>query len=490
MLVRSAGRRQRRHTSQLLAASFAQLNLPWLAPAQLRWSASQSASPIDTAHRRRQPDQPRLSQASAQVRRLATAADQAPASAAGTQYLPPAYSTGFKNSADQNTPWDFSANKAPERRDEEPSRLSVLRRTHDAPIIINSTTQDPAKLHKVQSGILGTSAELLQYLHTNLRVGRFTRVEAIIQRLSDQSAPLSPELLHAHTAYLEEQFRRLASHEKGSQEAKKALGMMSKWIEVDVRSKGIDPSARMLVVMVRGTLRAMDGTSRKRAITRYLDWAETLGNNTLVEVLESEDYDDDEYAILGPVTAEYYEDANLEGHEISAEGRKEMDEAKQDPYKFYRRQEQVDLNDLPAVYATPQKGNSLLGVKRAMQTFIDLPQSPPDASPEEQRARAFERQRQLEETSVEIAVQRWREADEELRKIGISTAMQGRPMGAMMWQWYRTLLPALEAEYAEVKKRLNDPVKGGDDERHHYGPFMELLPLDKMAANAILWVMA
>ncbi|TKA76962.1 hypothetical protein B0A55_04901 [Friedmanniomyces simplex] len=68
--------------------------------------------------------------------------------------------------------------------------------------------------------------------------------------------------------------------------------------------------------------------------------------------------------------------------------------------------------------------------------------------------------------------------------------MQGRPMGAMMWQWYRTLLPALEAEYAEVKKRLNDPVKGGDDERHHYGPFMELLPLDKMAANAILWVMA
>ncbi|KAK0989940.1 DNA-directed RNA polymerase [Friedmanniomyces endolithicus] len=485
MLVRSASRRQHRHTSQILAASFGQLNLPWLAPAQLRWSASRAASPVHTQHRRRRTDAP----PPAHVRHLATSADQSAVSTT-TSYPPPSYTTGFKNSADKNVPWDFSANdQSPHQREERPARHSVIR-PFEAPILINSTVTNPAQLLKVQVGIHGTSAELLQHLHTNLRVGRWSRAEAIIERLSEQSTRLAPEILHAHTAYLTEQYKRLASYEKDSEESMKTLRVMQMWIELKVRSKGIDPSAKMLVAMVRAALTALQGDKLRRAVHRYVDWAETLGPDTLVEVLDSEDYDDNEYATLGPLTAEYYEGGKLDGHELSVEEKQEMeDQATADP-QFYRRQEHIDLDEMPAIMPTPQKGNSLLSVKRSMQTFLDLPQCPPDASPEEQRARAFERQHRLEKTSVDIAIERWREADDELRRIGITTAMQSKPLGALMWQWYHALLPALEEEAAEVKKLLGkEPhFRDRDDDRQHFGPFMELLPLDKVAANTIMYV--
>ncbi|KAK0951387.1 DNA-directed RNA polymerase, partial [Friedmanniomyces endolithicus] len=145
MLVRSASRRQHRHTSQILAASFGQLNLPWLAPAQLRWSASRAASPVHTQHRRRRTDAP----PPAHVRHLATSADQSAVSTT-TSYPPPSYTTGFKNSADKNVPWDFSANdQSPQQREERPARHSVIR-PFEAPIIINSTVTNPAQLLKVQ----------------------------------------------------------------------------------------------------------------------------------------------------------------------------------------------------------------------------------------------------------------------------------------------------------------------------------------------------
>ncbi|KAK0319962.1 DNA-directed RNA polymerase [Friedmanniomyces endolithicus] len=486
MLVRSASRRQHRHTSQILAASFGQLNLPWLAPAQSRWSTSRAASPVHTQHRQRRIDAP----PPAHVRHLATSADQSAVSTP-TPYPPPSYTTVFKNSADKNVPWDFSANEqSPQRREDRPNRHSVLR-PFEEPIIINSTTRDPAQLFKVQVGIQGTFAELLQHLHTNLRVGRWTRAEAIIERLSEQSLPFAPEIRHAHTAYLEAQYKCLALQEKDSEESMKALRAMQKWIELKVRSKGIDPSAKMLVIMVRAALTVLEGNTLRRAVHRYVDWAETLGPDTLVEVLDSEEYADNEYAKLGPLTADYYGGGMLDGHELSVEEKQEMeDHIPADPQQYYRRQEHIELDELPAIMPTAQKGNSLLGVQRSIRTFVDLPLCPPDASPEEQRARAFERQHRLEKTSVDIAIERWREADEELRKIGISTAMQSKPLGALMWQWYNALLPALEEEAAEVKKLLGKTphFRDREDDRQHFGPFMETLPLDKVAANTILYV--
>ncbi|KAK5115610.1 hypothetical protein LTR85_009781 [Meristemomyces frigidus] len=481
MLVRSAGRRRQRHTSQILAASFAQLALPWLAPAQLRWSASQAALAAEAPPRPRRHSHSKLRQAKAQARHLATAADQY-TSPHTTQLPPPSYSVGFRNNADKNVPWDF-ARKSQASRDAQPS-FSALRPYED-PIILNTTLQNPEQLIKVQNGVHGTTMELLQHLHTSLRIGRFNRAEAIIQRLAEASPSTSPEVMHAHTAYLEEHLRILASHGKDSEQAQQTLKAMQRWFEVEVRNKGVQPDAKMLVVMVRAAIRSLDGKKRDRSIRRYADWAESMGAETHEEVLFSEEYDDNEFTILGRATSEMYEE----------EGREKPEEppaqpSVETPLNYTPRRDTLKLDDLPEVLATEQKGGGLGRVKQAMRPYIDLPSLPADAPIEAQRERAYERQRLVEETSVDIAVDRWREADEDLRKIGINTAMQTRPMAALMWQWYQSLLPILQKELAEVKKLSGDNSKRRmDDDRYHYGPLLELVPIEKVAANTILWVM-
>lgn len=343
---------------------------------------------------------------------------------------------------------------------------------------------NPAPMIKVQRGVQGTAAQLLQHLHTSLRIGRVSRAEAILHRLADQCSPTSPELIHAHTALLEEKLRVLMSHEKGTAPARKALQEMQKWFEVELRQTGVQPDGPMLVVMVKAAISGVQQSkSRDRTIQRYVEQGAVAGAAAEEEVLFSDSYSDDEFTIVNRATFERDEDEQTPAELL------ETTSAKSPVLATEQRSDTVNVDELPEVMPTPQRGVGLRNVKRAMEPFIKLPVLPVDASVEEHRARAYERQRIMEETSIEIAIDRWREADEELRKIGINTAMQSKPMGALLWQWYSTLLPALEAELEECKKIMvtpNPTVSSGNDDRYHYASILELLPLPKVAANTIL----
>lgn len=288
----------------------------------------------------------------------------------------------------------------------------------------------------------------------------------------------SAELLHAHTAYLEESLKALALHGRG-EKGQKILEAMQRWFEVEVHNKGVYYDAKMLVVLIRGAIRALSGSKRDRTIRRYADMARELGEESYEEVLESEDYDDNEFTILGRVTYE------------GDHGTQELDkEQSPTPHPVqYQRRDTLQSEEIPEVMPTEQRGEGLASIKRALHDFQANPSLPASAPIEEQREQALERQKIIEETSVDVAVDRWRKADEELKKIGIHTSMQSKPISALMWQWYQALLPALEAELLECKKLLAEPGNH-DHDRYHYGPYLELLPLDKIAANTILHTIA
>ncbi|KAK3715006.1 DNA-directed RNA polymerase [Vermiconidia calcicola] len=472
MIVRSAGRRQRRHTARILSACFAQLNLPWLAPAQLRWSATQASGASQAPARLRPRSSSQTRPTPAQSRQLATATDQYTLRHTD-HYAPPGYSIAFRNpSQDKNIPWDLSSQnrKAP---------LSSIR-PYDDPIIINTSIQNSDQTIKVTHGVQGTAYDLLQHLHTALQVGRLSRAQAIIDRLGELCTIDSTELLHAHTAYLEESLRALALHGRGKQ-GEKALEEMQRWFEVEVRQKGVTVDAKMLVVMVRASIKALTGAKRDRTIRRYTDMARALDEDVYDEVLESEDYDDNEFTILGRAT---YDDS--EGHEKDEHIPEQP--TKQATPGYLQRPDILPMEELPEVAPTAQRGEGLKGIKRVMQGFTESPALPASAPTDQQREQALKRQRIMEEASVEVAVDRWRNADEELRKIGIHTSMQSKPISALMWQWYQAMLPALEAELAECKKLLSNPGRN-DHDRYYYGPYLEVLPLDKIAANTILFTM-
>lgn len=469
MLLRSAGRRRRHETARLLDACFAQLNLPWLAPAQLRWSATHAsvASPASARVRRRSLSRSR--QLPALSRHLATAHDQYTPSSPSPYPLPPGYNTSFRSRQDINIPWDISQSSDP--------KPSVLRPYHD-PIIINTSIQTPGQTIKVTHGVQGTVKDLLHHLHTAIQIGRLPRAATIIQRLGDICTSDSPELVHAHTAYLEESLRLVALRGRGA-EGEKALAEMQKWFETEMRKKSVSLDAKILVIMIRASIRALNGKEQARTIRRYAKIANGLGEETYEEVLDSEDYDDNEFTILGRVT--YEEPSTAHTTEIV-----EIEPPDPAPKAQYRRPDAIAHEDVPQVLITSQRGEGLASVKRALNELAVTPGLPAEASIESQQEQAYKRQRSIEENSVEVAVDRWRKADEELRKIGIHTSLQSKPLTALMWKWYEALLPVLEAELAECRKLLSKPTTRRDHDRYHYGPYLELLPISKVAALTIL----
>ncbi|GAB7361731.1 hypothetical protein MBLNU230_g1778t1 [Neophaeotheca triangularis] len=469
MLARSGGRRQRRHTSQLLAASFAQLQLQFLAPAQLRWHSSNPTLSTSPNNRPRKPSD--LSRTA--ERRIATAADQQTTSAEGS-YTPPNYNSGEGALGSyQHVPWDTRPRPSPLQ-----ARASYLRPYRD-PIIVNSTIQSSGALIKVQQGVHGTISDLLQHLNTSLRVGRLERAEAIIQRLADQCSPDSPEIVHAHNAFLGESLRTLATHPDGSEEARDVFAQMSRWFDSEVRGKTVEPDTNMLVVMIRGAIRALDGKPRDQIVRRFVEIARERDPEMLYEVLESEEYDDNEFTVLGRVSSEHFGE---EMGELTAKDKDQFVEIRRTA-KFGR--PDGDMHDVPKVISTEQKGEGLRNVKKSISAFFSLPPLGPDAPFEEQRARAFERQYQMERTAVEIAIDQWRKADADLRKLGVNTSMQRKPVGALMWEWYQALLPVLEQELAECKQTMAEKGKTEHD-RQYYGPYLEVNPAPTVAATTIL----
>ena len=328
--------------------------------------------------------------------------------------------------------------------------------------------------------------DLLQHLYTTLRVGRMSRAETIIQRLAQWSQPGSPEVVHAHTAYLEELLRHLAAADSDSRPSYQLK--MQKWFEVEVHRNNIQPDEKMLVVMIRAAIRGLQGSQRDRAIRRYAEMASQLGDAEYDEVVSSEDYDDNEFTILGAAISEFYE----EPKDAETESEVQSDIPELDMTKF-RRLDAMSMDALPEITGVEQKGEGLDSVKSALKAFTTLPSLPADAPMVAQRMRAYERQRIMEDTSVDVAISRWKKEDEALKKIGISSALQTKPVGALMWQWYETLLPVLEEELALCKQNQAS-TKGmktgpGAVDRATYAPYLELLPLRKVAANTVLFIM-
>ncbi|CAK1358234.1 unnamed protein product [Cercospora beticola] len=486
MLVRSASRRQQRHTCRVLAASFAQLSLPWLAPAQLRWNATHpSPTPSQTTasthrHRSRRPSLP-----TSQLRQLATAADTHSSTSTPFESTHTSTSTSFESTHPSRIDRLKSNFRASNHDDYVPFDFSgshFLAGPSD-PIILNSPLKAADTVIRVNRYVHGSAKQLLGHLHTSLSVGRRDRAAEIVQRLAQQCGPQSEEAVHAHWLYLDDLREAVRRHGRDSPQTAVLLSQMQKWFEVELRSKGTQPDANILITMMRASISGLEGSRRDRSIRRYADIAQQLGDDVLNEVLLSEVYNDIEYAILGRATADFYEeDVPLQQavEDILQGASDNKEEARV-------RQEELDMSAVPEVLQTEQKGTGLENIRKSMNVFSELPTLPVDAGIEARRELAYKRQRLLEDTAVDVAIDRWKKADEDLRKVGIHTSMQSKPVAALMWQWYSQLLPALQQELAEVKKAMEGDMTDAD--RVAYGPYLELLPLEKVAADTILYVM-
>ncbi|KAF1972177.1 DNA-directed RNA polymerase mitochondrial precursor [Bimuria novae-zelandiae CBS 107.79] len=463
MLVRAARRKLRRDAFRSPNQLAEQLALPWQRPSQIRWAASVGPAG-STTHDARRPRHGALSLSTMprhETRSLATQAD-----------VQPSHMPSFDGMIQ---PWGSRSLQQPQL-----SRLKPW--DPSAPLVLRDPMDPPTAT--VRFGIGGDPIELYQNLHACLRVGRMDRATAIIQRLTAMYSPTASEVVEAHNAYLQT-MSELAQHDPEAY----SMATIEEWYDEHMVRKAIEPNAGTFIILLRSSMTLLEGSARHRSLRKYLAMAQQCcGEEVLDTINYSEDFDDQEWdALIRAQPERFKEPAPLEQQQDMAQ---QYDIST--PLGVQSLIEHgIIANPEHTVKEVPQKGEGLNALKNALATFhesgrVPYPHEMEGSQSDKERAHAYMRQLQIERDAVDSAIERWKIEDEKLAKIGVHGVLKTKRMQALMWQWYSVLLPRIKKEMARTKEVLSAPSpENSRDERHVYGPFLELCSPEKLAAITV-----
>lgn len=134
-------------------------------------------------------------------------------------------------------------------------------------------------------------------------------------------------------------------------------------------------------------------------------------------------------------------------------------------------------------------------LKQSLSVFSDpsdvLASEHLEATEEDKVKRSdVERQLRMEQDTYESALGKWRSESEQLKRLGINSALTHSSFGAMMWGWHEALEPAVREEIKLANEAECKAVKTpADEERCQYGPFLQYLDPAKLSAITILTTM-
>ncbi|KZF23167.1 DNA/RNA polymerase [Xylona heveae TC161] len=467
MLVRAARRKAQYDAFRHLRLSPEPLYLPWLCPAQLRYiSQLRTTSPLSLeTPRSKLAKKRRLSTDTAERRNLATAVSEQ------THFADPAVPFEFE---DFSGPYVSQSKLQASFFDSE--NLSTLRNFDpSSPLIVNDESSLAAKRFKVKDGIGGGLADMHLTLDACLKCGSFDRGTALMRRICKIYVSGSQELLDAHNQYLEACIDYAIR--KRDMDALKAV---QKWFEVEMRSPDVEPDATSYALMLKATLRLLQGPKMERTVRRYYYMAEE--RNLGVAALSTNILNDAElFKVTRICPEDFYlaEEVVTEPEDVSTAT---LDGSGQP-------------QTIPEVKPMGQKGLGLASLKKSLSLFSDISTLPKledlkGTTEEKAKAFAYLRQEKLEEDAVNAAIDRWREESEDLQKFGLNSALQSRSIGALMWEWHSALTPLIKEEVKLIDEaEKNNSKSEVDQDRCLYGPFLRFVSPEKLAAITILAVM-
>jgi DNA-directed RNA polymerase len=462
MLSRAVGRKLRRNAFTAPATLSQQLTLPWLCPALLRKTSHAHAHTHAHAHdapqRQRQRQRPSSVSSRHETRSLATAAQLQPPPPSSLPFDPFALSFGRQLQSPELArlpPWDASN-----------------------PLVVrDSLASSPAV--RSHGGFGSDPVELHQNLYACLRVGRLDRAAIIISRLSSIYNPDAAELIDANNVYLQ------ALLEAGQMDPSvESMEKVTDWYKNSMLAKHIRPNAQTFVTLIRSAMNFLQHGAEEDAVHEYIATAREQGEHVVDQINASPDFSDEEWDLLirlqpesfnEPPPVEHVQDL----HVSTPTGRKNLIEH--------------GLVSHPAQPINPvkQKGLGLDSLKQALTMFDDgssvpYPHDMPGTQEEKDKAYAYARQLQIEQDAMEAAVERWKLEDEKLQDIGIHGVMNSKTIQAIMYGWYKALVPLFKQRIANAKDVLSSPEKvNARDEALAYGVWLERCKPEKLAAITV-----
>ncbi|KAG7137864.1 DNA-directed RNA polymerase like protein [Verticillium longisporum] len=339
-----------------------------------------------------------------------------------------------------------------------------------SPLGVQEATAPIPRARTSLTGVPGDVDEMVAIFDACLRVDNLERAGLVLKRLGAVEGVPSQELMILGNQFLRASLEQLRSHPD-----RKQAGDLHKWYELFVRGKGLPQTAETVACMLKASLLSEHQPGRlDRLVLRYMSMAP--GEAGLRVLSMADILNDQDLATITEVCPTY----NLAPEEPSAA----VEEAEEKATQPTRLPPQL-LGELPEVLATPQKGFGLKTLKQTLTLFDKMPQDCDIStlSYEQQR----EIQARLERDCIDAAVERWREENESLKKMGLNSSVSAASLNSRLYDWQLALEARLTDEMRKVELAEAKPRKTPEDyDRCTYGPFLRLSTPSRLAAVTIL----
>ncbi|KAK5200264.1 DNA-directed RNA polymerase [Exophiala xenobiotica] len=257
---------------------------------------------------------------------------------------------------------------------------------------------------------------------------------------------------------------------------------INEWIEVHLRTAGLDPDAYTLALRMKVALELGDEKKSTRTVIRYWDLANQLGLERQVLGMR-EIFEDRQLGKLSQIL--HLSEPNPLEPQIDASQSAESHTTTET--------ESTSKNNVE-VLQMEQKGLGLVSLRRSLAMFSGQPDATFAASPEhhwEHHLKNLERQRRLERDAIDSAMERWKAEYEKRAQKGITGGLAHGRIGALLWQWHEILAEKITREIKMAEEEETSPVTKSAQAklRAEYAPFLELLPPEKLAAVTTIALM-
>lgn len=344
--------------------------------------------------------------------------------------------------------------------------------------MVDEPKRSPPSTRATTSAIPGDVEVAIPVFEACVRVGKLERAAVVLKRLQIMKALDPQELMELHNQYLEAYLR----HIKADPGIGKAEDLHA-WYEVHIHEAGLPQTPATIAYMLKASLltTSAEGTRLARLIQRYMG---IVPPEQGLDVLYCTDILSD--SDIAAVTT-HFPEFNITAFSGAENG------ADDDPSSglgstFPAAAAIGEDSSVPNVLETPQRGSGLytiqstLSIFRQMKDGSDISRLPP------LERREF--QARLERDCIDAAMERWRENDENLKKMGLNTSVSGSAMGASLWEWHKDLEAHLKLEFTRVQKAEKLAKKNqADSDRCVWGPVLMQSTPTRLAAVTILGIL-
>lgn len=333
--------------------------------------------------------------------------------------------------------------------------------------------QDPiSSIRSVtRNGVPPEPDSMLSLFNACLQVGSLDRAAAVLARFCDFDILPPADMVHLHNRYLRANIECFSAQPDAAW-----ADLMRAWYETRIRAPGLPQTPETIACMLKISIL---GKPEPQQLTRFVNrYMSMVAGEAAYEVLSYRDLLSDQDVNKICSECSFYElspDDFIPSDEPQVEGGKEDPEV-----------EQSSTTSGVEVRPVQQKGLGLQSLKDVLSIFGPFGKEDVGKLPLEKRR---EIQSSLERNCVTAAINRWKEENEALMKLGRNPALSSAALNSQLYEWHIGLEAWLKKDlalYDERENVNNERRSTEENDRCIYGPFLKLSTPSRLAAVTIM----